>query len=150
MSSLALVMIVRNEEKFIGRCLESASSYIHLLIELKEYSTVLDLIQREHSWLDHFPDYHFACGGFYLDLIISNPEQYISFLPRIEAAYKKCIEIGETSIYDSVIGVGSFAAWYNLGNYYEVLGQRDKAIHCYQESARMGFDKAEQQLKALQ
>jgi len=123
--------------------------YIQLLMNLKDYNKILELISQPYVWSDHFPDFHFTCGVFYLDLILSNPEKYLSYLSQIEACYRRCLIIGEAAIYDSVIGVGSFAAWYNLGNYYEVQGQLVQAIQCYKESASMGFNKAIQRLKAL-
>ncbi len=120
--------------------------YIYLLIKTKQLARVMDIIETGHQWLIDFPDYHFVCGLFYLDLAISDTHQYISYLPQIEASYKRCLEIGESDQFDSVTGTGSFAAWYNLGNYYEVLGRIEEAIKCYRNSADMGYKKAEQRL----
>ncbi|MFC4303434.1 glycosyltransferase [Cohnella boryungensis] len=122
------------------------TEYIYLLMKLKDYEAVLGILQREHAWLRRFPDYHFACGVFYLDLVLSNPAQYMEYLPRIERSYRLCLEVGETELYDSVKGTGSYAALYNLGNYYEVLGKAEQAIQCYRNSAAMGYSKAGQRL----
>jgi len=96
-----------------------------------------------------FPDFHFVCGIFYRDLILHDPGRYASLLPLIEASYRQCIEIGETDRYDSVAGTGSYAAWYNLGNYYEVIGDRDKAIECYRHSASYQYKRALQRLHEI-
>jgi len=121
--------------------------YLYLLIKLQQYDIGLDLIQRRSDWARLFPDFHFACGIFYRELILHNPNRYASMLPMIEASYRKCIEIGETDRYDSVAGTGSYAAWYNLGNYYEVVGDRNRAIECYRQSASYRYERA---LKRLQ
>jgi glycosyltransferase involved in cell wall biosynthesis len=120
--------------------------YVYLLIRMKHLSTAMDVLDSYAMRLAGFPDYHFVCGIFYLDLILSAPEKYLQYLPRIEAAYQRCLAIGEDSGYDGVIGTGSYAAWYNLGNYYEVLGQQRDALHCYQKAADMGYRKAMQRL----
>ncbi|RED57600.1 glycosyltransferase family 2 protein [Cohnella lupini] len=122
------------------------TEYIYLLNKLKKYSEVLAILERNHEWLRLYPDFHFACGVFYLDLILSDTSKYISKLASIEQSYQWCLEIGETEHYDSVKGTGSFAAYYNLGNYYEVLGDLERAVICYRNSADLGYRKAEQRL----
>ena len=123
--------------------------YLYLLIRLQEYGTGLNLIGKRYDWVQSFPDFHFACGIFYRDLILHDPGRYASLLPLIEASYRRCIEIGETDRYDSVAGTGSYAAWYNLGNYYEVIGDRDKAIECYRHSASYQYERALRRLQEI-
>lgn len=120
--------------------------YVYVLIRLGRLTTAFEVLNAYAERLDSFPDYHFVCGIFFLDLILSDPDTYLSYLPRIEASYQRCLEIGETSSYESVVGTGSYAAWYNLGNYYEVFGQNEKARDCYQQAADLGYQKAIQQL----
>jgi len=121
--------------------------YLYLLIKLQQFDTGLELIHSRSDWVRAFPDFHFACGIFYRELILHDPGRYASMLPMIEASYRRCIEIGETDRYDSVAGTGSYAAWYNLGNYYEIIGDRDRAIECYRQSASYRYERA---LKRLQ
>jgi glycosyltransferase involved in cell wall biosynthesis len=125
------------------------TEYIYLLLKTKEYNKALEIVKRDHNWLSRFPDYYFACGVFYLDIILSNNEQYLSYLPLIEDSYQRCLEIGETNNYDSVVGTGSYAAHFNLGNYYEVLGYKDQALTCYRKAAHLGYRKAELRLIEL-
>lgn len=120
--------------------------YVYLLIKQRQLSTAWEVLNAYGDQLADFSDYHFVCGIFYLDLVLSDPEAYLQYLPRIEEAYKCCLKIGDGGGYDSVIGTGSYAAWYNLGNYYEVLGQQLEARHCYQQAADMGYRKAIQRL----
>ncbi|MFM9330666.1 glycosyltransferase [Paenibacillus mesotrionivorans] len=123
--------------------------YVYMLIRIKRLSTAMEVLDAYADRLAGFPDYHFVCGVFYLDLILSDPDTYLPYLPRIEAAYLRCLEIGEDSGYDGVIGTGSYAAWYNLGNYYEVLGRQKDALHCYRKAADMGYRKAMQRLPEI-
>jgi glycosyltransferase involved in cell wall biosynthesis len=120
--------------------------YTYMLIRLKHLSAAMKVLDAYAKPLAGFPDYHFVCGIFYLDLILSDPDTFLPYLQRIEAAYQRCLEIGEDSGYDGVIGTGSYAAWYNLGNYYEVLGRQTEALHCYRKAAEMGYQKAIQRL----
>ncbi|XID91006.1 glycosyltransferase [Paenibacillaceae bacterium WGS1546] len=123
--------------------------YLYVLLKAKQYERGLELIQREYLWLRRFPDYYFVCGLFYLDASIQDPARASSYLPLIESNYLRCLEIGETDEYDSVVGTGSFAALYNLGNFYEVLGQSEEAIRRYRQSADMGYRKARNRLQAM-
>lgn len=120
--------------------------YIYALMDLKQWDRAYELIELKHSWLSGYPDFHFVRGLVLLDWIMIDPEHRISRLPDIESAYKRCLEIGETDRYDSVKGTGSYAALYNLGVYYEVLGKTEDALHCFKRSAQTGYDKAIQHL----
>ena len=45
-----------------------------------------------------------------------------------------------------MVGTGSFKAAYNLGLWYEVSGQMEKALEYYRMSAEHGFAPAEERL----
>ncbi|MEG0215495.1 MAG: glycosyltransferase family 2 protein, partial [Hungatella sp.] len=63
--------------------------------------------------------------------------RYIEYLPRIEASYLHCLEIGEIPEHGGVLGTGSFKAAYNLGAWYEATGDLKKADNYYQLSKNM-------------
>ncbi len=121
--------------------------YIYALMGLRNLNEAAKIIIESHHFLTHFPDYYFACGIFYLDYIMEDPDSRIRLLPKIEEAYKQAIAIGETDLYDSVKGTGSYAAYYNLGVFYETTGQNDKAREAYLASASFGYRKAEIRLE---
>lgn len=123
--------------------------YIYLLMKTKQLDVALNIIKKQHVWMMGFQDYHFVCGLYFLDLVISDPQSYISYLPQIESSYRKCLEIGESDKYDSVVGTGSFIALYNLGNYFEVQGRKSEAMECYLQSSKMGYNKAEKHLMEM-
>ena len=120
--------------------------YLYLTIKMQDYERGLEIVNSAYACVQGFSDYFFACGVFYRDLVLSEPTEYVSLLPAIESSYLKCIELGDSLRYDGVTGTGTFAAWYNLGNYYEVLGNTDKARNCYRRSAQYNYARAIQRL----
>lgn len=135
--------LIRRDESFYP---PMVVEYIYILKELSRFSEGLELIVAEQFNLKDYPDFHFSMGLFYLDFIINNPTNNLHFLVKIENAYKRCIEIGETSEFDTTLGTGSFAALYNLGVFYEVQGKHKEALQCYEQSARYNYEPALQRL----
>lgn len=76
-------------------------------------------------------DFYFFCGIFYMKLVLSDTAKYISYLPLIEKSYQKCLDIGERDDAMTVKGTGSFKAYHNLGLWYQLNGQEDKAQECF-------------------
>lgn len=123
--------------------------YLYTLLDLGEEAFLqeaFELLQKEETRLGNRADFHFVCGIFYMKFVLSNVEKNISYLPKIEESYLTCLRIGEHPEDGGVVGVGSFKAWYNLGTWYEVSGQPDKAKYCYKESAKLGYEPAKKRL----
>ena len=80
------------------------------------------------AWLDS-PDFYFVVGDLYLEAASQNPERALSeFLPIVEAAWKRCLEIGERPELDgAVAGRGGHIAAHNLAVFYETLGRAEQA-----------------------
>lgn len=125
------------------------TSYLYTLIELKDFDKALELVLQEEPGLSQYADFEFACGIFFMKLVLSDVKKYISYLPNIEASYLKCLNIGEISQHQGVLGTGSFKAAYNLGTWYEVSGNMQKAKYYYQQAARDGYDLAINRLKTI-
>jgi glycosyltransferase involved in cell wall biosynthesis len=123
--------------------------YLYTTIGNKSFEKGLKLIETERDRFAHSPDFHFACGLFYMDLIFSNVNKYIHLFPLIEKSFLRCLEIGDTDKYDSVKGTGSFFASYNLGVFHEVLGNTDKALSFYQQAANEQYERAIKRLELL-
>lgn len=123
--------------------------YLYTIIGNKSFEKGLQLIDAEKHRLFDSPDFHFSCGLFYMELIFGDIHQYAHLFPLIEQSFLRCLEIGETDQYDSVKGTGSFLAAYNLGVFHEVLGNTDKAILFYQQSANGQYERAIERLKLL-
>lgn len=107
------------------------------------------VIEREKPSLGRRADFCFLCGLFYMKLVLSDVNQYYSLLPEIENSYLACLSIGEHPEQGGVVGTGSFKAAYNLGLWYEVSGQMDKAQEYYRRSALAGFEPARARLAQL-
>lgn len=123
--------------------------YLYAMISSKQLDDGLAVIQNEASRLHDFPDFHFVSGQYYLELILSDTAKYVHLLPQIEQSYLKCLELGETDRYDSVIGTGSFSALHNLGVYHEVTGNIQKAAAYYRKAAAYPYAPSEQRLALL-
>ncbi len=75
------------------------------------------------------PDFFFALGDLMLDWAAVDPAQAAAALPLAEAAWLRCLEIGERPDQPgSVQGRGSHLAAHNLGVIYDGLGDSAKAI----------------------
>jgi len=124
--------------------------YLYTVIGTQHFDEGLELIESEKSRLANLPDYHYVCGLFYMDYIFHDIQNRMHFLPPIEQSFLKCIDVGETNEFDSVLGTGSFLALYNLGVYYETMSNKANAIQCYKIAAELHYDKAIQRLRKIQ
>ena len=74
------------------------------------------------------PDFFFALGDLLLDGAAEAPERSENWLPMAEAAWTRCLEIGERpDLPGAVQGRGSHLAAHNLAVLYEGLGWVDRA-----------------------
>lgn len=82
------------------------------------------LAEAERSAWTASPDFHFAVGDLYLDTAMADPARAVAdWLPLAEAAWKRCLEIGEQPHLDGAVrGRGSFMAAHNLATLYETFG----------------------------
>ncbi|MDE8564468.1 glycosyltransferase [Anoxybacillus rupiensis] len=123
--------------------------YLYTVRGNQSFEKGIKLIETEQNSLADSPDFHFACGLFYMDLIFSDVNQYIHLFPLIEQSFLRCLAIGDTAKYDSVKGTGSFLALYNLGVFHEALGNVNKAISFYQKAADLQYGQAIKRLEML-
>ncbi|WP_426449661.1 tetratricopeptide repeat-containing glycosyltransferase family 2 protein [Paenibacillus sp. S-38] len=137
---------LRREEAFYPL---AVVDYLYNIIAGGKLEEGLELIEREKPFLPDYPDFHFACGHFYRELVFSNIEKYIAFFPQIEQSFLACLALGETSRYDSVRGTGSFLPAYNLGVFYETTGDMTKARMYYEAAARDSYKPAADRLAKL-
>lgn len=124
-------------------------SYIYTLIEIKELYPAFEVIDRESARLNNSPDFQFVCGVFYMKFVLSDTSRNIDFLPLIERSYLSCLALGEKGEVEIVFGTSTFLAAYNLGVYYEMFNQKEKAKHFYQFSAKLNYKPAERRLDSI-
>ena len=123
--------------------------YLYALRELKHFEEGLRVVQHADRFCQNLPDFHLVCGLFYLELVRSNPAQYQAYLPNIEQCFQRCLALGESDTGKSVVGTGTFLAYYNLGTLYHVFGEAAAARQCFERSARFGYEPARQMLATL-
>lgn len=123
--------------------------YLYTLLDLgggEHLDEAAAIIEKEEPALGGWTDFCFVCGLFYMKRVLSDVERYISLLPGIEGSYLRCLKLGEQPELGGVVGTGSFRAAYNLGAWYEVSGQTDKAKYFYEKAAGEGYGPAVKRL----
>lgn len=105
---------------------------VRALIALKANGQLDDALALADAEVAHWlasPDFYFVVGDLYLEAASREPDRAIGhFLPVVESAWKRCLEIGERPDLDgAVAGRGGFMAAHNLAVFYETLGQGEPA-----------------------
>lgn len=113
---------------------------VRALIALKadgRLDEALVLADAEVSNFLDSPDFYFVIGDLYLEAASREPGRAVDqFLPVVELAWKRCLEIGERPDLDgAVTGRGGHMAAHNLAVFYETLGQAEEAAR-YQALAQ--------------
>ena len=136
----------------LGYWVDGILRYLYTLTDMDTPEMLAEakaVIDQAQPTLEKRADFCFVCGIFYTKLVLSDVKRYIEYLPRIEESYLACLRIGEHPEMETVTGTGSFKAAYNLGLWYELSGQPDKARLYYQRSAKAGYGPAKERLKLV-
>lgn len=105
---------------------------VRALIALKANGQLADALALADAEVAHWqdsPDFYFTVGDLYLEAASQEPDRAMDhFLPVVEQAWSRCLEIGERPDLDgAVAGRGGHMAAHNLAVFYETLGQGQKA-----------------------
>ena len=105
---------------------------VRTLIALKANGQIADalaLADAEVIYWQASPDFYFTVGDLYLEAASHEPERAMDhFLPVVESAWKRCLEIGERPDLDgAVAGRGGHMAAHNLAIFYQTLGRAPEA-----------------------
>lgn len=113
-------------------------SYGYCLMNLREFDFLDNLIQDAIEFYPDFTDLYFLYGVSLIER--KDVQKFIA----IQEAFDYCLHLGEVTnhSYESVEGVGSYRALYNLGVYYEVTNNLNEAIEHYSRSAEYKFGPA--------
>lgn len=108
----------------------------------EQFDFALSLADRELPNWQASPDFFFALGDLYLEGASRNPVAALTdFLPMVEYAWKRCLEIGERPELDgSVRGRGGHMAAYNLSVLYQTLEQGERAAEYETLAERLRAD----------
>ncbi|MBL8553219.1 MAG: glycosyltransferase [Phenylobacterium sp.] len=105
---------------------------VRAVTALKTAGQLDEALQLVGSEIDNWPespDFYFALGDLYLECAVQAPDRAArEFLPVVESAWKRCLDIGERPELDAAVpGRGSHMAAHNLAALYESLGLKDEA-----------------------
>ncbi|MFG6416746.1 glycosyltransferase [Roseateles sp. DC23W] len=95
---------------------------------LGRHADAMDFAQSQMDAGAGSPDFFFTVGDVLLDLAASQPAQADELLPMIEAAWLRCLELGEQPEHPgAVAGRGSWLAAHNLALVLEGTDRPDQA-----------------------
>ncbi len=98
------------------------------LKSLRRFDEAIALAAAEQPRWSHSPDFFFTLGDLLLDAAMAQPARAGEWLPQIEAAWRRAVDIGEQpGLADTVQGRGSHLAAHNLAVFHASLGQADEA-----------------------
>jgi hypothetical protein len=102
--------------------------WLHALKRCARHAEAVHLAQHRMAQWRASPDFHFALGDLLLDWAAEAPQRAGELLPMIEAAWLRCLELGERpDLEGAVAGRGSFLAATNLAVLYDGTGQPQQA-----------------------
>lgn len=99
------------------------------LKQLKRHDEGMRLADSQLAVCSNSPDFFFALGDLLLDRAADAPTQAEALLPMMEAAWRRCLEIGERpDLPGSVAGRGSHLAAHNLALVLDFMGRPAEAL----------------------
>lgn len=112
---------------------------MHCLGKSGRLTEAMALASEAMHDLAHSPDYQFTLGDLCLDGAVANPHEALDqWLPLAEAAWLRCLEIGECPEQDGrVVGRGSYLAAHNLHAIYDGMGDGERSAYYHQLSERL-------------
>ncbi|WJH27492.1 tetratricopeptide repeat protein [Paenibacillus sp. CC-CFT742] len=140
----ALVLLEERDlaYKFIPNLL---LQYSYNLLKEKNWTELEIILNKSIEKYPDFTDLYYIYASWIIE------EKKIEQFNLLPSLYTKCLEIGEadSTKYETTKGVGSFKALYNLGLYYEITGNLEKAMECYNLSSEMNYVIAKNRLDIL-
>jgi glycosyltransferase involved in cell wall biosynthesis len=133
----------------------NSTYYDELVVELlysgKEVlnDIVLKIIEENELILQDVSDFHFAKGLFYLDYCLKYPHVLSEYFREIELSFLNCLKLGKQKHLEYLQGTSSFLAAFNLGVFYEVIGETKKASYYYEMAEQKGYAPATYRLSQL-
>ncbi|MEN2258031.1 glycosyltransferase family 2 protein [Paraclostridium benzoelyticum] len=116
--------------------------YIYNLTKVNKFEKGLEIIDNVFDLMSNSCDFYFACGVFFTELVSYNPEKYMNYFNNIEFSYLNALQLGEYTKFEVVEGTGTYLSAFNLGVFYELLGDSVKALKYYELSYRFNYSKA--------
>ncbi|MFC9778619.1 glycosyltransferase [Paenibacillus chitinolyticus] len=115
------------------------------LLKGKRFQELFEVLKEAIQLYPDYTDLYFLYGCTLVEI------RSVEFAHLIPGIFQSCIELGEPDPqkYESILGVGTFKARYNLGLYYELLGDKKRAYEEYTISAKANFKPALDRLSQI-
>lgn len=123
--------------------------YLYNIIKTNDLEKGFKVIDDNFDIMNKYCDFYFVCGVFFTELVASNPDKYMCYFENIELCYLNALQLGEGTDSDSVEGTGSYLAAFNLGVFYELIVNIDKALKYYNLSSSYDYIPALKRLNSL-
>ncbi len=123
--------------------------YLYNIIKANEFEKGLKIIDNNFDILNKYCDFYFVCGVFFTEMIAYNSTLYAGYFDNIELCYINALQIDESYDSDSIEGTGSYLAAFNLGVFYELVSNVNKALEYYNLSYKYGYIPALNRLNSL-
>jgi len=107
------------------------------------YEQVLQIIDENKGNLQNVSDFHFAKGLFYLDFCLNFPVRANKYISNIEKSFLESLALNNKEHIEYLEGTSTYLAAYNLGTFYEVMGEKEKAINYYTFASNYGYTLAQ-------
>lgn len=121
------------------------NQFAYSLLYLREFPALFDVLGVGTDLFPDYTDLYFVYGAALIER--KDPQTW----HEIRDVFEHCLRLGEPdpTRYESVLGVGTYRAQYNLGVYYEVSGDPDQAVAYYKEAASASYKPAQERLQVL-
>ncbi len=136
--------LLNGTEPYAGSVVVDA---LYSLLQLRRLEEAVAMIERYRAQLGSVPDFHFVAALCFQEYVRADVQGRIGSLQKVEQHYQRCIQLGDQPLYKSVRGTGSYLAMYNLGLFYEFLGEGAAAQQLYRKAAGLGYAPAAQRLR---
>jgi tetratricopeptide (TPR) repeat protein len=117
----------------------------YALLGQHDVSGVLDILAQATELYADFTDLYFLYGLAVMEL------DQASHLADVRMAFEHCLTLGEPNPaqYESVAGVGSYRAAYNLGVYHDSVGEAGLARAYFERAAALNYPPAVERLSQM-
>ncbi|WP_169908085.1 glycosyltransferase family 2 protein [Metabacillus halosaccharovorans] len=134
---------------------KKSAYYSRLVIEIincgKEYvkEEVVGIIRDNEQLLFNVTDFHFSKGLFYLNYCLTDISNSMRYIDEIEKSFLSCLKLNVKPHIQYLQGTSTYLPAYNLGVYYEVFGDMERAIEYYYLSSNYGYSQAKARVGQL-
>lgn len=107
------------------------------------FKEAITLMDAEMPHWTTSPDFSFAVGDLFLEIMLVEPANATQLAPLAEQSWLRCLEIGDRpELPGTLTGRGSFLAAQNLATLRLVLGDEEGAQHWWAEADRLRLDES--------